>query len=789
MLGVLSACTLVEPLVEVSTPEPAPLAGQQDAALAPKGGQAPAAPALAKLSNAQLLALALDQRTSGEPTGMAATLDVLLQRDLDSPLRRRAAYHQAEARLLNGNADAAAASFRLLLADGVADEWSPRARFMLARAYEQAGLHREAIDAYHAYRAANPLLAPYAARRQAAQEQAIDDIPAMIADLEAAGAEPIAPVSRAEILETLIKLYGEQGRADLELARYRDLLAFARKPDYRAGLLLRAATLAADSGDPQTRVLWLRELVETYPDAADAPAAVALLEEAGSPISSFAAGKIAMLHGLSERAIQRFDAALAGELSDADRFEARRLRALALREMGDFVQALAELGDLAGGGGNTPAQRQAELDYVQTVGRSGNVEWAIGGYRRFAAAYPEDPLTPEALWRAIQLQEDSDPEAAMQAALNLGKIFKTSDQAHQALRKAAPYFRDQKRLPEAITAWRLLGDGAKGWDAAEGHFWAATTLMEGGDRAGGLEQMAAAATAAPETYYGARARDYLGDADASTTDLGAAIDRDTWRQTVDWIASWTGRAPAADSAQALNEFAATPEVARGRELALLDLQDEARQEWLAAIDRWRDDPERLWYLGTLATNDHQPDIAIKAGERLVALSPAGRIAPETAAGILRLLFPAPFTRVARQEAERANLDPRLLYAVLRQESRFVADVTSWVGARGLAQVMPTTADGIAAQLGLTDFHPDQLYSPAVSLRFGAFYLGRQMQAFDNNVQAAAAAYNGGPGNASRWLEQSSHPDYFTEWIDYHETRDYVKIVYGNWGMYRMLYAR
>lgn len=720
---------------------------------------------------------------------MAATLDVLLQREIDEPLRRRASYHQAEARLLNGDAGAAAASFRLLLAAGVADEWSARAQFMLARAYEQAGLHTEAIAAYRTYRAANTLLAPYAARRQAAQEAAIDDTPAMIADLEAAGTEQIAPVNRAEILETLIKQYSDQGRADLALARYRDLLALARKPDYRAGLLLRAATVAADSGDPEDQVLWLRELVETYPGAADAPAAVGLLEEAGSPISSFAAGKIAMLHGLNERAIQRFDAALAGELADADRFEARRLRALALREMGTFDQALAELGDLAGGGGNTPAQRQAELDYVQTVGRSGNVEWAIGGYRRFAEAYPEDPLTPEALWRAIQLQEDSDREAAMQAALDLGRIFKTTDQAHAALREAAAYFRDQDRLPEAITAWRLLGEGAKGWDAAEGHFWAATTLIEGGDREGGLEQMAAAAAAAPETYYGARAREFLGDPGASTTALGAALDHDTWQHTVDWIASWTGRAAAADSAQVLNEFAATPEVARGRELALLDLQDESREEWLAAIDRWSDDPEQLWYLGTLATNDHQPDIAIKAGERLVALSPAGRIAPETPAGVLRLLFPAPFTRVARQEAEQAGLDPRLLYAVLRQESRFVADVTSWVGARGLAQVMPTTAEGIAAQLGITDFHPDQLYSPAVSLRFGAFYLGRQMQAFDNNIQAAAAAYNGGPGNAARWLEQSSHPDYFTEWIDYHETRTYVKIVYGNWGMYRMLYAR
>jgi soluble lytic murein transglycosylase len=740
------------------------------------------------LSNDQLLALALDQRTAGELAGMAATLDHLLQRQPDAGLRRRATFHVAEARLLGGDPAGATEVLRSFIADGPADEWTARTHFLLARAYEQAGLHAEAIATYRHYRSLNTILAPYAAKRQAAQEAAVGDTVAMIANLEAAGAEQIAPTQRAEILETLIKHYGEQGQPDLQLARYKDLLALARRPDYRAGLLLRAAAVAAESGNTEAQRNWLRELVETYPESPEAPAAVGLLEESGDPVAAYQAGRIVFLHGKNEEAIKYFDAALASELTDADRFEARRLRALARRGTGAFEEALAELGDLAGGGGATPAQRQAELDYIQTVGQSGNIEWAIGGYRRFATAYPEDTLTPEALWRASQLQESTDPEAAMQAALDLGRLFKTTDQAHAALRKAAVYFRNKDRLPEAITAWRLLGEGAKGWDAAEGHFWAAMTLMEGKDRSGALEQMRAAAAAAPETYYGVRAREFLGERGAGTARLSATIDRETWQQAAAWIGEWTGRPPASDVDQTLADFAATPEVARARELGLLGLHEEARQEWLAALERWNEAPEQQWYLGSLAFADHQPDIAIKAGERLVALSPAGRIAPETPRGVLHLLFPTPYARVARQEAEQASIDPRLLYAVLRQESRFRPDVTSWVGARGLAQVMPATAEGIAAALGIADFHVDQLYSPAVSLRFGAFYLGQQMRAFDNSIQAAAAAYNGGPGNAERWLAASSHPDYFTELIDYRETREYVKIVYGNWGMYRMLYG-
>ena len=788
LLSMGSACMPTDSLGSRS-PQPAASTGPAPAALVPKGDPAPRPPSLEEISNDQLLALALDQRASGEPAGMAATLDALLARGPDAVLHRRASFYLAEARLLGGDTGGAAEAFRAFIAAGPDDEWTGRAVFLLARTYEQAGLHREAIDTYHDYRARNTVVAPYAAQREAAQHATVGDPAAMLAAYEAAGAEQIAPSQRAEIFETLVRHYGEQGRPDLQLARLRDLLLLARKPDYRAGLLLRAAAVAAETGDAAARLGWLRELVEKYPEAAEAPAAAGLLAEAGTPIAPYTAGRIAFLHEQYDEAIGHLDAALAGELMDTDREEARRLRALALRATGAIEEAQAELGALAGGGGDSPARRQTELDYVQTVGHSGNRDWAIDGYRRFAATYPQDPLTPEALWRAIQLQEEVDPEAAMQAALDLGRLFGSTEQAHAALARAATYFRDHERLPEAITAWGLLGEGAKGWDSAEGHFWAAMTLLEGGDRAGGLEQMQAAIAAAPETYYAARAREFLGKDAGGTAPLGGALDHEQWQQAAAWIGDWTARAPVEDAQAALAELAATAEVARGRELGILGLGNEAQAEWLAAVERFTEDPERLWYLGTLAVAENQAYVAIKAGERLVVLSPAGRIAPDTPAGVLRLLFPTPFARVARQEAEQAGLDPRLLFAVMRQESLFSPTATSWVGARGLAQVMPATADGIATQLGIVGFDPDELYRPAVGLRFGAFYLGRQMSAFNNNIQAAAAAYNGGPGNAQRWLEVSNHPDRFTELIDYRETREYVKIVYGNWGMYRMLYGR
>jgi soluble lytic murein transglycosylase len=141
------------------------------------------------------------------------------------------------------------------------------------------------------------------------------------------------------------------------------------------------------------------------------------------------------------------------------------------------------------------------------------------------------------------------------------------------------------------------------------------------------------------------------------------------------------------------------------------------------------------------------------------------------------------------EARQFGIDPRIIYALLRQESLFNPDATSWVGARGLGQVMPATGEGIAQNLKVQNYNADLLYRPAVSIRFAAHYISHQLRTFDNNLLAAASAYNGGPGNAARWLDNTSDRDLFAEMIDFRETRDYVKIVYGNYGMYRMLYGQ
>ena len=162
------------------------------------------------------------------------------------------------------------------------------------------------------------------------------------------------------------------------------------------------------------------------------------------------------------------------------------------------------------------------------------------------------------------------------------------------------------------------------------------------------------------------------------------------------------------------------------------------------------------------------------------------MAPEA---LQRLAYPLPYADLLSARAQEANLDPLLLAALVRQESLFEKVAESYAGARGLGQVMPATGEGIAGNLGLTDFVLDDLYRPSVSIRFAAYYLQLQLKRFDNQILIALAAYNGGPGNTLRWLELSGDDDLdlFVEVITASQSRIYLQRVYEQYLVYERLY--
>jgi len=157
--------------------------------------------------------------------------------------------------------------------------------------------------------------------------------------------------------------------------------------------------------------------------------------------------------------------------------------------------------------------------------------------------------------------------------------------------------------------------------------------------------------------------------------------------------------------------------------------------------------------------------------------------------IQRLAYPTYFEDLVLSESAAYDLDPLLLFALIRQESVFDDQVRSWAGAVGLAQIMPSTGEWIAEMMPWPDYRQELLTRPYVNVKFGAWFLARILQQADGDVLTALAGYNGGPANASRWQEAArDDPDMFVEVITRDEPRRYVREIYRHYDVYRRLYS-
>ena len=153
-------------------------------------------------------------------------------------------------------------------------------------------------------------------------------------------------------------------------------------------------------------------------------------------------------------------------------------------------------------------------------------------------------------------------------------------------------------------------------------------------------------------------------------------------------------------------------------------------------------------------------------------------------------FPTPLRDIVLRRAQSIGLDPAYVYGLIRQESRFIMDARSHVGASGLMQVMPATAKWTAKKIGLTGFTPEQITDRETNVAIGTGYLKLVLDDFGGSMPMAAAAYNAGPSRPRQWrngpvLEAAI----WAENIPFAETRDYVKKVLSNTTNYAALLTR
>lgn len=231
----------------------------------------------------------------------------------------------------------------------------------------------------------------------------------------------------------------------------------------------------------------------------------------------------------------------------------------------------------------------------------------------------------------------------------------------------------------------------------------------------------------------------------------------------DWT---TARPPPAE----LDQVRALPGFERALGLYRMGLDNEGLREWLWAI-RGLDD-RTLLAAAEVARIAAVPDRAIATADRTMQIHDFTQ------------RYPIPHREALAAAARQWGLDEAIVYSIIRQESRFMPEARSRVGATGLMQLMPATAKWVARQIPVQSYRQDMLVRPDTNIQMGSYYFRRVLDDLGHPV-LAAAAYNAGPGRARRWRdERALESAIYIETIPFNETRDYVKKVVANAWFYR-----
>ncbi|WP_236904914.1 lytic transglycosylase domain-containing protein [Clostridium formicaceticum] len=159
--------------------------------------------------------------------------------------------------------------------------------------------------------------------------------------------------------------------------------------------------------------------------------------------------------------------------------------------------------------------------------------------------------------------------------------------------------------------------------------------------------------------------------------------------------------------------------------------------------------------------------------------------------LMKIIYPMHYRDIIEIYAKEYDVDPYLVAAIMRNESKFNPNAISRREAKGLMQIAPITGNWAAEKLSIEDYHEDMLYDPDLNIRIGCWYLDILHKEFDNNLQLIVAAYNAGNGNVTKWLQNPAYSkDGETlDEIPFGETRIYLQKVLRDYKIYQWIYRK
>ena len=157
-----------------------------------------------------------------------------------------------------------------------------------------------------------------------------------------------------------------------------------------------------------------------------------------------------------------------------------------------------------------------------------------------------------------------------------------------------------------------------------------------------------------------------------------------------------------------------------------------------------------------------------------------------------IVFPRKYKDIVEQASSLYNTDPNLVYAIIKQESKFNSDALSKSGAKGLMQIMDATAYDMARNINSIDINNYDIYDPYTNIFLGTKYISYLVNHFEGNYYLAIIAYNAGMGKVEGWLDKSyiEYSDFSSVYdcVQYNETKNYLQNVMNYYNAYTKLYT-
>lgn len=716
-------------------------------------------------------------------------------------------YHMAQCYLHDDAAAEAMATLKELLSTAPqGDPHRAPAQFLLGEALSSMGSWKEAEAAYQYHLAMTPELQYLTWQRIAAQRQAQNNPNGAAEAYRQALTKSPDWNNTVAIRRNLADLALTAGNTKEAVAQYDALRAnvttgaWAAEMQYLAGYSL-AQVASAIKATGVITPTYPAEALKRWQAAVDADntsryahSSIVALLDAGAPVDEFQRGVANYSKGVYELAIAAFARLRAAE-PDGRQGLATYYTGLSYIALDQPDRGLQELDAFISKWPNSSQWADAAMAKGRALARAGRTAQAVAAYRELAKQHPTAPQAPKALWQAALLlaSSDSAPTQISDAYLDVARRYPGADEGWRAYQAAGMAFFRRAEWRRAAEVWgeMFAAKDIAAFARPVGYYWQGRALAAAGDAAG-AKQAWAAGKALGESYYGLRSAAWLDGKpkawvreDAAKTETQLLISSADERTEISrWLKGWAGQ-----GTLTLPQTVTTDaDWKRGQALLAIGRRTEALQNWERVRKRHEKAPWTLAALSLAFRDAGANRLSLLSAESVISL----RAQPlaETPVSLQKLAYPFPYEALIRQEAARQNLDPRLLAAIIRQESRFEPGVASSAGAQGLMQVMPGTASGIARQMAWPGYEDRQSYWPYINVAFGSFYVRQWLSHFDGSIFAALASYNGGPGNADAWWRLApDDDDLFAGLININETRVYVQSVWQNYEFYRRLYPR